>query len=101
MRNGRLRQGRWGAAEFTATIISPIQRDAWGRRAAREGAAARRWVSARCRYVPHTASRSQRPHSNTFGSLAEQRNKFPSDAREQLPCSKARVCQERARAAQK
>lgn len=37
MRNGRLRQGRWGAAEFTATIISPIQRDAWGRRAAREG----------------------------------------------------------------
>lgn len=38
MCNGRLRQGRRGAAEFTATIIAPIQRDAWGRGAAQEGA---------------------------------------------------------------
>ena len=70
MRNGRLRQGRWGAAEFTATIIAPIQRGAWGWEAAREGEGgfSEEQVRPPC---------SQQPHSNTFGSLAEQSNKFP------------------------
>lgn len=36
MRNGRLRQGRGAAAEFTTTIIAPIRRDAWGRGGAQE-----------------------------------------------------------------
>lgn len=66
MRNGRLRQGRRGAAEFTATIIAPMHGDAWERGAAQGGRTGGGGDAGGClrfkvrrRYVPTQAAKPE------------------------------------------